>query len=197
MQKSALKLLKSRIRKPVRDFNQNQENDHLIIQLLDSLEAIGKVNIDAQTIIRIAKRAVTDQRESSLLGMTIFLWIFEGLYVARLNEICLLLIGSGHDLFDPIKRSFASSMKKIEEVDISSKFKFLEEHGFRMILREKDRNLRNRIAHIDYNIDESGVLSIRGQNVDVLSRILELQLLLRDLTNVLVDCFGAEVKRMK
>lgn len=97
-------------------------------------------------LFKLGKRGVKQRKEFSLFSMPVFLWIFEGQYVNRLDLACLILIANGHDLFNPIKRQYVSSLEDIGEVDISTKFKFLERHKLEILIRKQDQRLRNKIA---------------------------------------------------
>lgn len=113
-------------------------------------------------------------KKSSLLMVSLFLFGFEGLYCNNLDSFCLQLVIEGHDLFDPIKREYISSLNEIGDVDIATKFKFLERHNLKMLVRRKDQRLRNRIAHYDFSVDNDGNFSIDGKVVSIGSRILNL-----------------------
>jgi hypothetical protein len=106
--------------------------------------------------------------------MLAFLWEYEGNYVSCIDAFCFLLITNGHDLFDLIRRKYVKSLEEIRNVDVSIKLTFLEEHNFGIFKREKDRMLRNKIAHHDFQLDDSGNVQISDAVVDCGSRFNEL-----------------------
>jgi hypothetical protein len=81
---------------------------------------------------------------------------------------------NGHDLFDSSKRKYAVSFEDIVDVDIYTKFKFLEAHNFKKLLRERDHRLRNKIAHRDFLLDDSGNLVIDGERVVIVKKLVDL-----------------------
>ena len=82
-----------------------------------------------------------------------------------------MLIANGHDLFD---QKYIKSLEDIGNVNMFSKLEFLKEHGFGILKRDNDRQLRNKIAHHDFTLDSSGKLTIRNEEVDIALRFNEL-----------------------
>lgn len=107
-------------------------------------------------------------------GMLAFLWEYEGSYTSGVDAFCFLLITNGHDIFDSIRRKYVKSLEEIGNVDIYTKLTFLEEHNFGIFKRDEDRELRNKIAHHDFNLDGSGKVLIKNKEVDLASRFNEL-----------------------
>ena len=83
------------------------------------------------------------------------------------DALCKVLIVSGHDLFDPIKRQFADSIEDVSEVDVSTKLKFLERHDLSLINNKRYQTIRNKIAHHDYFFDEHERLHIGNEIIDI------------------------------
>jgi hypothetical protein len=126
--------------------------------------------------IRILSELVPKRKSKvhSLLLVSLFLFEFEGLYANTMDSFCLQLVTEGHDLFDPIKREYVSSFGEIGDVDIATKFKFLERHNLKMLVRRGDQRLRNKIAHYDFRVDNEGNFSIDGKVVDIGSKLVNL-----------------------
>jgi hypothetical protein len=117
---------------------------------------------------------IDDDRKKSLLSMAMFLWAFEGLYSSRLDFVCYLLILSGKLLHDPYARKYPSSIGDLRKIPIYRKFEFLDKCGFDMLLREEDRELRNRIAHNSFSLDKKGDIRIGDKRRDVFQKLKEL-----------------------
>lgn len=113
-------------------------------------------------------------KESSLLLVSLFLFEFEGVYANTLDSFCFQLVMHGHDLFDPIRREFALSSSEIGDVDITTKFKFLDRHNLKMLVRREDQKLRNKIAHYNFSVNNEGNFSIDGKVMDIGSKVLNL-----------------------
>ena len=108
-----------------------------------------------------------DNRKKSIIMATGFFLYFEGCYVTTIDQICELLITEGHDLFDFYRRKYVKSLEEIGNLDTFVKFRFLEEHGFGFFVRERDRELRNKIAHLQYSISNEGNLKINEKEIDI------------------------------
>ena len=57
------------------------------------------------------------------------------------------------------------------KTELSTKLEFLKYHGFKSLVKEYDSNLRNHIAHHNYQIDESGNLFIKEKKIDLASKL--------------------------
>ena len=143
---------------------------HVISDTFDRIHDHVK---DVMATLRII-RASNNQREIAVAGMLAFLWEFEGSYVSCIDVFCYLLVANGHDLFDIIHRKYVKSLEDIGNVDISTKLQFLEEHNFGLFKRTDDKILRNKIAHHDFILDNSGKVLINNKVIDVGSRFNEL-----------------------
>jgi hypothetical protein len=107
-----------------------------------------------------------DPEKKDMITATNFLVYFESCYIAVVDQICELLVAEGHDLLDFNKRKYAKSLEEISNVDTSVKCGFLHEHGFSMLVRDDDRILRNKIAHLQYTIENSQ-FKINGKVIDI------------------------------
>ncbi len=142
--------------------------------LLDIFEKSDLNTFDVLATLRIIKKS-DNPRETAVAGMLAFLWEYEGNYMSCVDGFCFLLTANGHDLFDIIHRKYVKSLEDIGNVDISTKLRFLEEHGFGILNREEDQQFRNKIAHHDFILDGSGKVTIKNKEVNVASRFSELR----------------------
>jgi hypothetical protein len=127
--------------------------------------------------------------------MLAFLWEYEGNYISCVDAFCFLLITNGHDLLDIIRRKYVKSLEEIGDVDVYTKLRFLEEHDFGIFKREKDRVLRNKIAHHDFRIDDSGKVHIDNEVVDMSERFEELGSFDSKVSTILAEhLFGKNLK---
>lgn len=87
-----------------------------------------------------------------------YLTLVEGIFSTRINFLIFILIANGHDLYSSRKRGNAKTLADIEEVNLSSKLKFLGKHGFRnLIMNKVNIKLRNSVAHLFYEIDDESI----------------------------------------
>jgi hypothetical protein len=138
----------------------------LLREMMITIKEFGAAADHLLTLSEIKKRVIS-KKEATVLSIAEFLWAFEGFYLFELDLYCLLLIANGHDLFDSIRRMYASSRKEVGLIDVSIKQIFLNEHGLGMLWRKSDQELRNKIAHQEFLIDENGNISINNQIIDI------------------------------
>lgn len=178
LKKPEFRLLKNELWKIFKNVKDPDTFETIIMVILDARDALSNVRILTNLCSRSQSKV-----EQSMLQVSAFLLEFEGGYASLLDGVCILLIAGGHDLFDPISRTYATTLTEIGDVDISTKFKFLEKHGFKMLVRTEDKKLRNRIAHHDFRLNDKGIL-IDGKLIDMNSKI-------KDQNNFLLDLDAA------
>lgn len=110
----------------------------------------------------------------SFLKTAAFLVFFEGVYLSYINVVCLLLIKNGHDLYNIYTKKYVNELKDIEAVDSCTKFEFVKLHGFGLIVRNDDRYLRNKIAHLNYTIIDEDRIKMDGSNINIHNRSFDL-----------------------
>jgi hypothetical protein len=179
LKKPEFRLLKTelwKLYKNVKDF------EAFLTAILDTRDAFLNVRI----LDDLSKRTKV-KKELSMLQASYFLLAFEGAYVSLLDGVCVLLIAKGHDLFDLISRKYVTTPREISDVDISTKFKFLERHGFKMLVRNEDKRLRNRIAHHDFCLNDKEEILIDHKLIDMNSRITDLNNFLLDLDSAMIQ----------
>ena len=192
MEKEALKLLKSETKKMYSGVIESR-NTKAIAEIIKTIDEFDTASSHLRILDEIKKR-IGNKKEFSILSIAEFLWAFEGFYVCRLDLYCLLLIANGHDLFHLIKRKYVSSLKEIGEVDVSTKLKFLDEHGLGTLDRKQDQRLRNRIAHHDFSLEENGDILIDNQIVDMNSRVSDLYDFIHLINSALLESTASSSK---
>ena len=109
-----------------------------------------------ETITNLSKGMENRPNQKSLMNLFAYLLLVEGSYSEIVQILSVLLVDAGHDLFDPIRNDFVKGFGDIEKVDLSIKLKFLEKHGFDLVINSVDRKLRNDIAHLNFRVLEDG-----------------------------------------
>lgn len=127
----------------------------------------------AHFLRRVKKaRAISEQREATLISVFSYLLVAEGQICNYLNLISYLLVTTGHDLYTLTKRKYVKdSIEEVRKVEMSTKMKFLKHHRFGALTKEYDSTFRNDIAHHNYEVDEKGILLVRGKSVDLGSKL--------------------------
>lgn len=100
--------------------------------------------------------------EESLLIVTYLLFLTEGLLGFGMNAIIYaLMLKEHHDVWFERKQKFVSSYDELSEVPLSVRLKFLEMHGFKFFSEICPKDIRNAIAHMNFNIDSNGTFHMK------------------------------------
>lgn len=129
-----------------------------------------------EEILNLAKRTeVINPKQKSLLELFLYLQLAEGFFSETINVIAFMLIENGHDIYYDIPRpKFVKKFEEIREIPIFMRLLFLAEHGFKNFAHAVDRQLRNCIAHFEYEIKNDGtILNKKDQSIvtDIVSKI--------------------------
>ena len=145
---------------------------------------ISRAN-DFVTLISNIKRARTEVKERTLIKLFGYLGLVESIGAAMVDFALIILILNNRTFHiestktvPPIRH--ATSVKDFEDENISlgAKLGFLEQNSLGFFARMIKRTLRNRIAHLKFEIDDDGnVFYYKGKrkkNIDIDFQIREL-----------------------
>ncbi len=165
--------MKSEIRNQILAVAQSPKCEDFVEKTHEAFSVFKKHENCIQSLIN-AGQHVTKKGEKNAVLMASFLWIYESYYVFCVDYFCSVLVFNGHDLFDLVKRKYVANSKDIDNVDVSTKLKFLEAHNMGVLTRKKDRKLRNKIAHYDFSIDRFARIKVDRAMIDITQRGTEL-----------------------
>lgn len=204
--------LKSKIvglyRDNVKNYVRNLDSDGLtsffdnINLFRKMLKAGGEDFICMKNLLeRSLKSADFNPKEISLLVIFMYLLLAEGSVCNYLSFVSYLLVARGHDLFSYTKRKYVKdSMNEIMKVEMWAKIKFLNHCGFGALTKEYDSTFRNDIAHHNYEIDDKGIIWVRGKSVDLepkLDSLLKLLALMDETLGEIRKNMGKILTKMK
>lgn len=100
--------------------------------------------------------------EASLVILTYILFLTEGILGFGMNMIIYdLMLKGHHDIWLEWKQRFVSSFDELSEVPLSVRLKFLKKHELEFFSEICPRDLRNAIAHLNFDIDSDGTIQIK------------------------------------
>ena len=124
-------------------------------------------------------KADYDSRLNTLRKAFSFLALFETSVANILNCMVILLILNGHDFFVQYTRKYAKSLDDLDDsFSVAEKLDFLNFHGFAFLTENINKSLRNKIAHMDFDIEEKGVVIVEKQRHDLRTEIVKLEAVL-------------------
>jgi len=131
-----------------------------------------------QIMIRLAA-AVPDRvpKETIQLHFPSYLLLFEAAFTEEVNLIAFLLAMSGKEFYRRKGGSKVSvpisSYRQIQSMRMRDKFNYLAEGGFDFVIEAGDYDLRNAIAHCEYELSSEGVLRYVRQGHGTVSLSLQ------------------------
>lgn len=151
-----------------------------------------------KAIMKITQAKKSLGQDSTFLDASLFLSAYEVTYVSILDRICYLYIKNGHDLYDSMRNKFARNFEEIGKLNTFTKFQFLKEHDLSKLIREKDNELRNKIAHLDFTIENEGKIRVQNNVINLNDKLVELYNFSADIIEALnkaVNNLTADLKR--
>lgn len=134
-------------------------------------------------------KKITNLKIRSLLNLFYYLGLVESVGIDMIDNVLILLIACGHDIH--IERRYiehVSCFEDLEKIELWKKLEFLEEHDLKPVASIFDRRLRNRIAHINFIIEDDGTVKTKeGSPIDIYAKISSLQTNLMCLNLVTID----------
>jgi hypothetical protein len=131
----------------------------------------------------------------TLLKAYVFLGLFETTVTNLVDLIIMFFIADGHDFYVYNKRAYAHSLDDLDEASLGEKLIFLNRHGLQVFSQNINKELRNKVAHMDFDIEPDGKISIENQRYDLDNEIYKLMGFLLLLTAVLEDSGIAKIFR--
>jgi len=75
--------------------------------------------------------------------------------------IYALMLKEHHDIWSGRERKFVSSYDELSEVPLYVRLKFLEKHKFGFFSEICPKDIRNAIAHLNFNINSDGTIYLK------------------------------------
>jgi len=127
-------------------------------------------------LLKEDSKADYDSQLNTLRKAFLFLALFETTVTNMLNCLVVLLIHNGHDFFIQFERKYARSLKDLDaSYGVAEKLEFLNLHGFSFLTENINNSLRNKIAHMDFDIEGKGVIMVKNEKYDLQTEIVRLE----------------------
>jgi len=143
---------------------------------LKTLQVRFKRSGERMLILKEDSKADYDSQLNTLRKAFVFLALFETTVTNMLNCLVFLLIRNHHDFFVQLKRKYAETLKDLDEsYGLAEKLNFLNLHGFSFLTENINNPLRNKIAHMDFDIEGKGVIIVKNKKYDLKTEIVKLE----------------------
>jgi len=103
----------------------------------------------------------------TLLNTFVYLGLFETSMTNMIDLILLLLISLDHDFYLSYHRRYAKELEDLDSPPLAEKLHFLNKHNLQVFSKNMNKFLRNKIAHMEFDIESDGRISIDNQKYDI------------------------------
>lgn len=117
----------------------------------------------------------------------VYLGLFETSLTNNIDLILMLFGATHHDFYVPWKRMYATSLEHLDHASLSEKLDFLNRHDLQLFSQNINRKLRNKIAHMEFEIKPDGKISVGNQTFDLEMEIARLMTFLLIVTHAMED----------
>ena len=107
----------------------------------------------------------------TLLNTFVYLGLFETSITNVIDLVLLLLISLDHDFYIPYHRRYAEKLGDLDSPPLAEKLRFLNQHNLQVFSRSLNKFLRNKIAHMEFDIESDSRISIGTEKYDILREI--------------------------
>jgi hypothetical protein len=118
---------------------------------------------ERMSLLKEDSKAGYDSQLNTLRKAFLFLALFETTVTNIVDSIVFLLVLNEHDFFIQYRREYAKSLDDLDAASLGEKLDFLNFHGFSFFTKNINRTLRNKIAHMDFDIEEKGAIIVKEQ----------------------------------
>ena len=126
-----------------------------------------------------SKEATTLQKAFSYLGL------FEASVTTLMDLLLMIFIANHHDFFVFQNKAYAKNIDDLSDSSLAEKMTFFNHHGLLLIAQNINKNLRNKVAHMDFDVQPDGKIKIANQKYDLDYEILKLSAMVLLITHAL------------
>jgi len=169
-----------------------------------SLLKLGGVHIFQNRFEKSARRMKIFKEDSKISGTDeisilrkafLYLALFETSVTNLVDLVLMIFVANGHDFYIFRNRKYAKKLDDLDDSFLSEKLDFLNHHGLVIFSEHINRKLRNRIAHLDFDIEADGKVSVEQQKYDLQNELVHLEALVLIVANALKECRLPELFR--
>lgn len=137
-----------------------------------------KKSRERMRLLKKDSKAEYESQLDTLRKAFLYLVLFETTATNILNLIVMLLVLNGHDFFVQYPRKYAKAFDDLDDANMAEKLDFLDFHGFSILRKHVNRKLRNKIAHMDFDIEGKGMIHVGKQKYNLQDEIVKLEAIL-------------------
>jgi len=162
--------------KPLIESISSSKQNKKVQESLKELQIRFKRSGERMRIFKDDSKVSYDSQLNTLRKAFLFLALFETTVTNMLDCLVFLMILNHHDFFIQQRRKYAKSLRDIEEsFGVAEKLDFLNLHDFSFLTENINNPLRNKIAHMDFDIEGKGVIIIKNTKYNLQEQLIKLE----------------------
>lgn len=166
------------------------KNDKKALEILKpcSKEIINrseKIGSRAQLLKKGLKQKAVDETDT-LQKALMYLGYFEMAITTLLDNILMIYIANHHDLYVLHNSCYANNFHALDFVFLKDKIDFLKHHDLDICPKEF-KKIRDKIAHMDFEIKPNGIIIVEEKTYDITKQIIYFSALVLMLEHALID----------
>ncbi|MGA3111582.1 MAG: hypothetical protein ABSE15_06055 [Candidatus Bathyarchaeia archaeon] len=114
-----------------------------------------------------------------------YLGLFEASVTTLMDLLLMIFIANHHDFYVFQNKAYAKNIDDLNDSSLGEKLVFFNHHGLSLLAQNINKNLRNKVAHMDFDVQPDGMIKIANQTYDLDYEILKLSAMALLITNVL------------
>lgn len=128
-----------------------------------------------------------DGQTVTLLKAYVYLGLFETAVTNTIDLILMFFISLDHDFYVPWKREYAKKLEDLDSAFLAEKLAFLNKHNLQFFTRNINKYLKNKMAHMEFDIEPDGRISVGSQRYDLEREIYGLMVFMLTVTAAMED----------
>ena len=118
----------------------------------------------------------------------LYLGLFESSVINLIDFILMIFIATHHDFYVYDNRAYAKGLDDLNNASLGQKLSFLNYHGLQIFSQNLNKDLRNKIAHMDFDVNSDGTILVSQQKFDLEYEILKLSAFVLIIGETLASC---------
>lgn len=118
----------------------------------------------------------------------VYMGLFESSVTNLIDLVLMIFVVNHHDFYVYNNRAYARSLDDLDNASLGEKLAFLNYHDLRIFSQNLNKDLRNKVAHMDFEVNEDGTISVGQQKFDLRYEIVKLSAFVLIVGQVLGSC---------
>jgi len=129
-------------------------------------------------LLKEDSKAEYDSPLNTLRKAFLYLALYETSLTNMLDFVVMLLVFNGHDFIIARTKKRVQSLDDLDESYVAEKMGFLKKHNFSFFTENINKTIRNKIAHMDFDVEGKGVVILNQERIDLQTETIRLEAIL-------------------